>query len=189
MQIYHYDDNGFFTAETEATNKDPLESILQGHDVWVIPGFATTLPPPEDVPEGKRAYFDFEEDQVWKLKDWIIVPPNPDIEQPDNPIPPKPPIPVISKRQFWQQIAMLGWIGFQDAIDFMQTGKLPLPFEQAVLSLNQTDPSGVTQFKARMAFMANEYDRNNEFVALLGGLLEKTDDQIDGLFIGASQAL
>lgn len=186
MKLYHYDGNGFLTYVSDATNIDPLESEKQGQPVYTIPASATSLAPP-NAPAGKVAYFDTNNfPYSWKLMNTPVPPENPD------PVPTPPVqtvIPTISKRQFWQQIGMIGWIERAEALSFMQTGTLPAVFEQAVQSLDAQDPTGVLQFKARMAFMANEYERNNAFVPMIGQLFDKTEEQIDALFLGASQAV
>lgn len=186
MKIYHYDGStGYLISSEEAYQTDPLESEKQGHPVYVIPALATTLIPPV-APTGKVAYFDQDNfPHTWKLKD---IPTYENEPQPPT-TPPETVIPAISRRQFWQQLGLIGWIEKGEALAFMQSGTLPAVFEAAVQSLDQQDPTGVLQFKARMAFMANEYDRTNSFVPLIGQLFNKSDTEIDALFLGASQAV
>lgn len=188
MKLYHYDgETGYLTFVDDAFNIDPLESEKQGKTVYTIPALATTIAPPSSVPEGKIAYFDLDNvPHTWKIKDQDIIP-----QEPLPPPPDTPPqtIPSISRRQFWQQLGLLHWIELPEALAFMQSGTLPAVFETAVQSLDQQDPTGILQFKARMAFMANEYDRDNTFVPLIGQLFNKSDEEIDALFLGASQAM
>lgn len=52
--VYHYDDQGVFVGSTEA-RKDPLESIKQGADVFLLPAYATFVSPPEGtLPENNK---------------------------------------------------------------------------------------------------------------------------------------
>lgn len=193
MKIYHYDAATGVLIWTDEARVDELESFIKGEEVYVVPAFATTSPPPATVLEGYYAYFDFDNDPpIWKTAPIPTPEPEPEpqpVEAPETPPIPPQVIPTISKRQFWQQLGMINWVQFSEALTFMQTGILPQIFEDAVLALDQQDPTGILQFKARMAFMANEYERDNQFVALLGPLFDKTDDQIDALFLGASQAI
>lgn len=41
MKLYYYDENGYYRAMSEAF-LDPLETELQGKEVWLIPPHATT---------------------------------------------------------------------------------------------------------------------------------------------------
>jgi hypothetical protein len=179
MKLYHYDETSGVLLWTDDARVDELESQLKGVPVFVIPALATTIAPPSDVPENHIAYFDFEATpQIWKTVEIVAPEPEPELEAPE---PITPVVPKISKRQFWQQIAMIGWIGRADALAFMATGVLPEAFETALETLDDD-----AQFAARMALMANEYERNNEFVPMLGVLFDKTDENIDALFIGAA---
>lgn len=192
MQLYHYDETSGVFLWSDTARLDELESQLKGVPVYAIPALATTIAPPSETPEGYIAFFDHENfPQEWKFVE--IQQPEPEPETPieAEPTPEIPPqvIPMISKRQFWQQIALINWVPYADALAFMSTGTLPEAFETALVSLDETDATGVLQFKARMALMANEYDRNSEFVPMFGAMFDKTEEQIDALFLGASQAI
>lgn len=85
MKIYRYDEETkLFIGEAEA-NKDPLESINQKKDVWLLPANATFEKP--QLEEGKvsiwnekswdnitdnrgKFYYDFEEKDIKEIKDF-----------------------------------------------------------------------------------------------------------------------
>lgn len=48
MKLYYYDENGYYRAMSEAF-LDPLETELQGKEVWLIPPHATTIEPPSSA--------------------------------------------------------------------------------------------------------------------------------------------
>lgn len=48
MKLYYYDNNGYYIAMSEAF-LDPLETKLQGKNVWLMPPNATTIEPPSSV--------------------------------------------------------------------------------------------------------------------------------------------
>jgi hypothetical protein len=194
MKLYHYHETTGVFLWSDNARLDPLETELRGAPVFIIPALATKIAPPSETPENHIAFFDFEDaTPQWKFVE--IAQPEPEPELPpvepgiDPNEPPAQVIPTISKRQFWQQIALIGWVPFAEAVAFMATGTLPEAFETALATLDEADPTGVLHFKARMSLMANEYERSNAFVPMLGELFDRDDEQIDALFLGASQAI
>jgi hypothetical protein len=178
MNLYHYDEASGVLLWVDNARLDTLESERQGTPVFVVPALATTIAPPSDVPEGHIAFFDYEnEPQEWKIVE-IAAPVDP--ETPPNEEPVSYTIGPISKRQFWQEIAMIGWISKTEALAFMQTGALPEAFEAALATLDFD-----TQWAARMALAANEYERNDAFVGFFEQLFDKTDEQVDAVWISA----
>lgn len=63
MKLYYYDDNGYYSAMSEAF-LDPLETELQGKEVWLIPPHATTIKPPSSI-DGYKLKFN---GKTWKLE-------------------------------------------------------------------------------------------------------------------------
>lgn len=177
MKLYHYHETAGVLLWTDDARLDELESQLKGVPVFVIPAFATTLAPPSDVPENHIAFFDFEDTQQWQIVE-VVQQPETGPETPGE----TPPIAAISRRQFWQQIAWVGWIERAEALAFMANGTLPEVFETAITTLDDD-----TQFKVRMALMANDYERNNDFVPMIGQMFNKTEENIDAIWIGGRQ--
>lgn len=63
MKLYYYDENGYYRAMSEAF-LDPLETELQGKEVWLIPPHATTIKPPSSI-DGYKLKFN---GKTWKLE-------------------------------------------------------------------------------------------------------------------------
>lgn len=63
MKLYYYDDNGYYCAMSEAF-LNPLETELQGKEVWLIPPHATTIKPPSSI-DGYKLKFN---GKAWKLE-------------------------------------------------------------------------------------------------------------------------
>lgn len=55
MKLYYYDETGYYSAMSEAF-LDPLETKLQGKDVWLMPPNATTIKPPSSI-DGHKLKF------------------------------------------------------------------------------------------------------------------------------------
>lgn len=90
--------------------------------------------------------------------------------------PPKPVPDIISRRQFFQQLAAMGIISNADALAAMQTGFIPAPL-QAII--NTLPPE--TQFEAQMLIVgADSFNRTHplsETVRIaLGWTVEQKDD-------------
>lgn len=67
MKLYYYDDNGYYSAMSEAF-LDPLETELQGKEVWLIPPHATTIKPPSSI-DGYKLKFN---GKAWKLEKYQV---------------------------------------------------------------------------------------------------------------------
>lgn len=78
MKAFHYDDNGYYTGTVDR-QRDPLESKLAGHDVWLMPANATDVEPLEEK-EGFKIKFD-KESKTWSYEE---------IEKEDEPAPYEP---------------------------------------------------------------------------------------------------
>jgi len=68
MKIYNYGYKGEYIYESEA-RIDPLETKLQGKDIFLIPASATIVEPPEYI-EGKKIIFS---NGTWIHEDIIVV--------------------------------------------------------------------------------------------------------------------
>lgn len=75
MKLYYYDDNGYYSAMSEAF-LDPLETELQGKEVWLIPPHATTIKPPSSV-DGHIIKFN---GKTWELEKMPDPDPDPEPE-------------------------------------------------------------------------------------------------------------
>lgn len=74
MKLYYYDDNGYYSAMSEAF-LDPLETELQGKEVWLIPPHATTIKPPSSL-DGYKPKFN---GKAWKLEKIPVPEPEPEL--------------------------------------------------------------------------------------------------------------
>lgn len=101
-----------------------------------------------------------------------------------EPVPELPPVVVtsISRRQFFEIIAIKGWISWQEAEAAME-GAIP----QALLNLLDELPLDDEQkFRARMLIKgATEFQRHHYLTYLLGYLFELDDPAMDDLFADA----
>lgn len=78
MKIYHYDRaTGIYIGESQA-RLDPLETLRQKTNVYLLPAYATFTAPPV-IPEGKQAAFI---SGKWVLED---IPKPPEPEKPPEP--------------------------------------------------------------------------------------------------------
>lgn len=66
MKAFHYDDKGYYIGTVDR-QRDPLESKLAGHDVWLIPADATDVEPLEEK-EGFKVKFD-KEAKTWSYEE------------------------------------------------------------------------------------------------------------------------
>lgn len=55
MKLYYYDEKGYFTTTSPAF-LDPLETEMQGKEVWLIPPSATTIEPPKAKAEHRLLF-------------------------------------------------------------------------------------------------------------------------------------
>ena len=74
MKLYYYDDNGYYSAMSEAFLK-PLETKLQGKAVWLIPPNATTIEPPSSI-DGHIIKFN---GKAWELEKMPDSEPEPEL--------------------------------------------------------------------------------------------------------------
>lgn len=93
------------------------------------------------------------------------------------------PVPnIISDRQFFQQLAILGLITQQEALDAVKTGALP-----AGLGALLTNVSPDNFFAAEMLLSGStEFHRDHALTALLGQGFGWTSSQLDQLWRDAS---
>lgn len=97
-------------------------------------------------------------------------------------LPPRvaPPIPNVSRRQFFQQAAIEGIITENEAIAAVTTGALP----SSIMAFINTLPTG-QQFGAKMLFSVNEFSRSSPMANAFGQTLGMTSEQIDAFFDAA----
>lgn len=98
----------------------------------------------------------------------------------NNPYQSQPvPVPqVISRREFYQALAVQGQISNSDALAAVSTGTIPPVFNTAISSLPANE-----QFNAQMVLAgAPTFYRGNPLVALLGSGLGWSNTQIDALW-------
>ena len=74
MKLYYYDENGYYRAMSEAF-LDPLETELQGKEVWLIPPHATTIEPPSSA-DGHIIKFN---GKTWELEKMPDPEPEPEL--------------------------------------------------------------------------------------------------------------
>lgn len=74
MKLYYYDENGYYSAMSEAF-LDPLETELQGKEVWLIPPHATTIEPPSSA-DGHIIKFN---GKTWELEKMPDPEPEPEL--------------------------------------------------------------------------------------------------------------
>ena len=99
---------------------------------------------------------------------------------PPSGLPPVPP--VISDRQFFQQLALMGFITQQEALDAVKTGAIPAALQMVVDAL----PSAA-KFAAEMSLSgAVEFRRAHPLTSSLGVAMGWTKAQIDQLWRDAS---
>jgi len=95
---------------------------------------------------------------------------------------PAPPVPTISRRQFFQQAAIAGIISETEALAAVTTGALP----SSILAFISTLPAG-QQFGAKMLFSVSEFVRSSPMANAFGQTLGMTPEQIDAFFLAASE--
>jgi len=95
---------------------------------------------------------------------------------------PPPPIPTISRRQFFQQAAITGIITETEALAAVTTGALPASITAFIGSLPTEQ-----QFGAKMLFSVSEFVRSSPMANAFGQTLGMTPEQIDTFFLAASQ--
>lgn len=101
-----------------------------------------------------------------------------------NPYVPPPPVPqFISKRQFFQQAAVIGIVSKSEAIAAVQTGTIPTVLQNIV----DAETNAGKRFAMEMLLSgATVFDRNHPMTAGMGAALGMTDAEIDQFFIEAA---
>lgn len=90
--------------------------------------------------------------------------------------------PVISDRQFFQNLAVHGLITQEEALAAVQVGALPSGLEYLVSQMPQD-----TQFAARMLLSgATQFERYHPLVASFASAYGWTQQELDGFWIEAS---
>lgn len=99
-------------------------------------------------------------------------------------VPPPLPIPhAISDRQFFQQLAVMGLITQQEALDAVGPGIIPASMDALISELPSEE-----QFSARMLVRgATIFDRRHPLAGLIGSLYGLSEEQRDALWQAASQ--
>jgi len=99
-----------------------------------------------------------------------------------RPAPPAPAPDIISDRQFFQQLAIIGVISQQEALAAVATGAIPAAMAALVEQLPDEQ-----QFPTRMLISgATVFERSHPVAALIGGLYGWTSPQVDALWRDAS---
>ena len=92
------------------------------------------------------------------------------------PSPPLPPLTPISRRQFFQALAMNDLISPEEALAALQTGAIPKDMEDVIGKIS--DPQ--SQFAARMLLAgASEFERNHPLVDAFATSIEMMPEETD----------
>ena len=92
------------------------------------------------------------------------------------------PIPTtISRRQFYQQLAIQSVITNDEALAALRTGTTPAALADLIAAL----PSD-QQFGAEMMVLGAEFNRTDPLTLALGAAMHWTSDQIDALWVAAA---
>ncbi len=98
------------------------------------------------------------------------------------PTPPEPVPPIISDRQFAQQLAKMGLITNEEALAWVRAGVVPAAFDAFVQSLPEAQ-----QFDAEMLLSgATQFDRDHQLTETFGAARGMTPEQIDQLWRDAA---
>jgi len=95
---------------------------------------------------------------------------------------PPAPIPMVSRRRFFQQAAIAKIITEDEALAAVTMGTLPAAVTEFIGSLPDDQ-----QFGAKMLFAVNEFDRSSAMADAFGASLGMTANQIDDFFTAASK--
>ncbi len=110
--------------------------------------------------------------------DGVYAPP---VATPVEPLPPVVPA-TISKRQFYQQAAVDGFITTNEALAAVTTGAIPEALDTFIMSLPQGD-----QFGARMLLAgATEFQRNHPMTTAIAAAWEMDSAATDQFFTAAA---
>ena len=90
---------------------------------------------------------------------------------------------VISDRQFYQQLAVLGLITQAEALAAVKTGDIPATLQGLIVSLPVEQ-----RFSAEMLLSgAVQFQRNHPLTLIFGLAMGWTDEELDTLWIAASR--
>jgi hypothetical protein len=152
-------------------------------------GVCAGLPEVIELPNGDRVHCP----AVGEIQQWKLVPrvlktgdasavfdgSNFEVTRPD-PVPPVPQI--ISDRQFFQQLCIMGLITEDEALAAVGPGTLPASLSALVAQLPEDQ-----QFSANMLLKgATQFDRSHPMVAALGAAFGLQPNQTDQLWRNAS---
>jgi len=145
-------------------DESPLEP-----NVWLVPAHATLVAPPS-IPDG---YVARRVDGAWQLE----LAPAPPSDEPEA-----VPTRIISDRQFFQQLALAGFIERSEALAAVKTGEIP----QALSGLLDNLPVDA-RFNAEMLLSgATQFDRYHPLVAQIAAAQGMTDADVDQFWLAAS---
>jgi hypothetical protein len=88
----------------------------------------------------------------------------------------------ISRRQFFQQLAVQGTITEPEALAAVQTGAIPSEMQPLVAGLPQAEQFGATMLIAG----ASSFDRDNPLTMAMGQAYGWSSGQIDALWVAAA---
>ncbi|WP_313194875.1 hypothetical protein [Shinella zoogloeoides] len=89
----------------------------------------------------------------------------------------------ISKRQFYQQLAVANYITESEAVAAVATGAFPAAIEAIVVGLPSDD-----QFPARMFLMgATTFERTHPLVGVFAAALGMSESAVDAFWIAATE--
>jgi hypothetical protein len=95
---------------------------------------------------------------------------------------PPAPIPDISRRQFYQQLAIQGVITQPEALAVMANGTLPASLQSIVNGLPADQQFGATM----LLVGASTFQRSHPMTAVIGAAEGWSSEQIDALFTAAA---
>ena len=129
---------------------------------------ADAIAPPDKIVTGSR--FDWDGDRVVQVLDLADRPPEPQ------------PIVTLSRRQFYQALALAGYITETEALAAM-AGVIPAPLSTAIDALADAQE----QFTARMLLAGGaEFRRDHPLVEIIGAAHGQSAAQIDQFFATAA---
>lgn len=163
-KVYNYHPSTYVYVGWTWADESPLEP-----NVWLVPAHATLEAPPS-IPPGYQAR---RVNGAWQLE----LVPEPE-EPPSEPTPSR----IISDRQFFQQLALAGFIERSEALAAVKIGEIP----QALAGLLDNLPVDA-RFSAEMLLSgATQFDRYHPLVAQIAAAQGMSDADVDQFWIAAS---
>lgn len=151
---------------TDFADESPLEP-----GVWLIPAHATDIAPPEPSSGFVRVFTG----SGWSYQS-IDEPGSDPVETPEDFVPNK-----ISRRQFFQQLAMSGMITTEEALAAVQVNAIPAAMNAF---LDTMEPAA--KFSAQMNLCgASVFERDHPLVIAYASTMGLTSEQIDALWKAA----